>query len=259
MSILTEAYTEAEILQLFPVGSNVSVLFFDSSANGYKYYNGNNQTFSTLSTGVTPETVQDIIGSFIQGDSDVVTDYDDPNNVLNLSLSDTGVSAGQYGGGNGIPLITVDEKGRVVAISNGPSLVLGDNHYERSSQPATPPSNGTATLQDAYSFTTPTLDAGKYKVEFEWFVEPSSTSNNSIFRPLIDGQRFETSDGDLIDDIAFEGKDVGSDVRRPLRFKGFVTLANPASRTLALQHAAQAAAGTVVTHYCSVEMYRISP
>lgn len=258
MSVVVEGITETEVNDAFAIGNGFAVFFFDPSVNALKYKIGQSGSYQTLATGVTSEEVEDIIGAFIQGSADIGVNYDDPNNQLLLTLLNTSVTPGTYGGAN-IPIITVDAKGRVTDIQNGPSLVLGDNFFEESSQPASPPSNGTATLQNAYEFTTPNLQAGKYKFEFNFYCEPSSTSANSIYRALVDGQRFSDSQGVTIDDVTFEGKDVGSDIRRPVTIKGFFTFATSGSRTITLQHAAQGGSGTIVTHFCQVETYRISP
>lgn len=59
------------------------------------------------------------------GDTDVIASGTLAGGVVSLSLSDTGVEPGTYGGGIDIPIFTVDEKGRLSAAS-AQSLIAGN-------------------------------------------------------------------------------------------------------------------------------------
>lgn len=101
-----------------------------------------------------------------------------------LSLTNTGVVAGTYGGGN-VPQLTVDAKGRITSASNGPSLVLGDQFEQGSDNTAfTTTSNAN---QIAASFTTGNKPAGLYRLGMQWNWNINSTSSDAIFGIYIDG------------------------------------------------------------------------
>ena len=87
MSIVAESISESEINQLYEVGNDFAILFYDESVKAWKYKVGSDLSFRTFSTGVTPEEVQDIVGQFVAGANGVDVTYDDANNVLILEIN----------------------------------------------------------------------------------------------------------------------------------------------------------------------------
>ena len=80
------------------------------------------------------ETVQDLIGAAISGGTGLTATYDDDSGVVTIDLDDTTVTAGSYGSGTEIPSVTVDQQGRITAISTttvetsaGNLTVIADN------------------------------------------------------------------------------------------------------------------------------------
>lgn len=63
------------------------------------------------------ETVQDLIGAAIAGGTGLTAIYDDPSGIVTIDLDDTAVTPGSYGSGTAIPSLTVDQQGRITAIS----------------------------------------------------------------------------------------------------------------------------------------------
>lgn len=63
------------------------------------------------------ETVQDLIGAAISGGTGLTSSYDDGTGVVTIDLDDTAVTPGSYGSGTAIPSLTVDQQGRITAIS----------------------------------------------------------------------------------------------------------------------------------------------
>lgn len=63
------------------------------------------------------EAVQDVVGNTLVDSIDIDFIYNDLNNTLEAFLTTTGVVAGSYGTSNKVPVISVDNKGRVESVS----------------------------------------------------------------------------------------------------------------------------------------------
>lgn len=63
------------------------------------------------------EAVQDVVGNTLADSIDIDFIYNDITNTLEAFLTTTGVVAGSYGTSNKVPVISVDNKGRVESVS----------------------------------------------------------------------------------------------------------------------------------------------
>ena len=68
----------------------------------------------------TDERAQDAVGGILQDTANIDFTYDDPTNIISADLTLTGVTAGTYGSATQIPVLTVDNKGRIGTASNVP-------------------------------------------------------------------------------------------------------------------------------------------
>lgn len=68
-----------------------------------------------LGLGDVDEAVQDAVGSSLSGGTGLTLTYDDDAGTLVIDLDDTAVTAGEYGSSTAIPVITIDEQGRITA------------------------------------------------------------------------------------------------------------------------------------------------
>lgn len=101
-----------------------------------------------------------------------------------LSLSDTPVIPGVYGT-TGVPVITVDQKGRINNIVSGPAFILGDYFEEFIDD--SPFSTTSSSLQVAAGFTTSNKIPGKYRIGAYISWTNNSTSYDSIIGIYVDG------------------------------------------------------------------------
>ena len=63
------------------------------------------------------EGVEDTIAAALAGGTGIDITYDDPVNTITVDLADTAVTPAQYGSSSAIPIITVDQQGRITAAS----------------------------------------------------------------------------------------------------------------------------------------------
>lgn len=63
------------------------------------------------------EGVEDTIAAALAGGTGIGITYDDPVDTITVALADTTVTPAQYGSSNAIPVITVDQQGRITAAS----------------------------------------------------------------------------------------------------------------------------------------------
>ncbi len=61
------------------------------------------------------ERVDDRVAVLIDAGTGLTKTYDDAGNLLTIDLADTAVTAGSYGSGTEIPVITVDQQGRITS------------------------------------------------------------------------------------------------------------------------------------------------
>lgn len=73
------------------------------------------------------EAVQDAIGAAIVGGTALTSTYNDTTGLTTIDLDNTAVTPGSYGSGTAIPSITVDQQGRVTAISTNNVIVSAGN------------------------------------------------------------------------------------------------------------------------------------
>ena len=66
-----------------------------------------------LGLGDVNEAVQDAVGSSLSGGTGLTLTYDDVVNTLVIDLDNTAVTAGVYGSSTAIPVITIDQQGRI--------------------------------------------------------------------------------------------------------------------------------------------------
>tara|TARA_R100000482_G_C5085903_1_gene128383 strand:- start:59 stop:853 length:795 start_codon:yes stop_codon:yes gene_type:complete len=63
------------------------------------------------------EGVEDTIAAALAGGTGVDITYDDPVDTITVALADTAVTPAQYGSSTAIPIITVDQQGRITGAS----------------------------------------------------------------------------------------------------------------------------------------------
>lgn len=63
------------------------------------------------------EGVEDTIAAALAGGAGIGITYDDPVDTITVALADTAVTPAQYGSSTAIPIITVDQQGRITAAS----------------------------------------------------------------------------------------------------------------------------------------------
>jgi|TARA_Y100000015_G_scaffold37807_1_gene40068 hypothetical protein len=63
------------------------------------------------------EGVEDTIAAALAGGTGIGVTYNDPVDTITVALSDTAVTPAQYGSSSAIPIITVDQQGRITAAS----------------------------------------------------------------------------------------------------------------------------------------------
>ena len=63
------------------------------------------------------EGVEDTIAAALAGGTGIGITYDDPVDTITVALADTAVTPAQYGSSTAIPIITIDQQGRITAAS----------------------------------------------------------------------------------------------------------------------------------------------
>lgn len=76
--------------------------------------------YTDATTSLT-EYIQDITGGQIIDSTDIDATYNDTAGTTSLVLTTTGVTAGSYGSSSAVPVITIDSKGRITAVTTAAS------------------------------------------------------------------------------------------------------------------------------------------
>lgn len=75
------------------------------------------QTPSLIPVEAEAEGVEDTIAAALSGGTGIGITYDDPVDTITVALANTAVTPAQYGSSTAIPIITVDQQGRITAAS----------------------------------------------------------------------------------------------------------------------------------------------
>jgi len=91
------------------------------------YAKDQNKLYMVEETSLTPldylqledveEAVQDAIAEALAGGTGIEIDYNDEENTITVTLADTEVTAGEYGSSTEIPVLTIDQQGRITVAS----------------------------------------------------------------------------------------------------------------------------------------------
>ena len=125
---LTEYIQDATSVTIVP-GEGIDVVYDDTagtttvsgedattSNKGIASFNGTDFTVTSGAVTLNAERVEDIVGqqfTVAATHSGISASYNDVGSALNLSLTNTGVTAGAYGASTSIPVITIDAQGRI--------------------------------------------------------------------------------------------------------------------------------------------------
>lgn len=97
-------------------------IYFDTGDNTLYFWNGT----EWIPTSGSQEVIQDLIGSSINGGTGLTASYDDNSGTTTIDLDNTAVNPGSYGSSNAIPVISVDQQGRLTSASETTvSVALG--------------------------------------------------------------------------------------------------------------------------------------
>ena len=102
--------------------SNISASISDLVDGELCYAKDQNRLYMVEGTTLTQveadaEGIEDAIAAALAGGTGIGVTYDDPNDTITVALSDTAVTPAQYGSSSAIPIITVDQQGRITAAS----------------------------------------------------------------------------------------------------------------------------------------------
>lgn len=233
----------------------VGAMLTDSASVDFTYNDaGNSGSFAVLPAGVNHNALQNYVanehinhtsisisaGTGLSGGGDISINR-------TLSIANTGVTAGSYGGAAGVPNLTVNAQGQLTAISNGPALVLGDNfEYFEDLTAATTTSN---VYNTAATFTTTTKDVGQYRVASQIVFNPHATSNDVLFRVLVDGTQIGPEFKKEYSEIATQ--------QVVIQLWGYVNFAVATTHTITIQFRTETnASGTLTCQQVYTEMWR---
>lgn len=90
----------------------------------YMVENGVLTSIDYVLSATAAETIQDAIASSFVGGTGLSVVYNDAANTIAINLTNSGVTAGTYGSGETVPVLTVDQYGRVTGVSSS-SIDLG--------------------------------------------------------------------------------------------------------------------------------------
>ena len=125
--------------------------------------------------------------------------------------------------------------------------VFGSNFFEATDNTEVTYSSGT--LFEAYTFNSPSLDAGEYRIAATVQYKPASNTANDLFQMRIDGAQI----GQEYED---EGKDSQPDIRRLVPLRGYYTLDSNGPISLGI-FAARDGSGNGTIFSVSVEIWRV--
>lgn len=206
----------------------------------------NNATYLTLSTNsqLTSERVFTPSVNFLVTDGGAGGTY-------TLDLSNTGVSAGSYVS----PNITVDNKGRVTAISSS-GFVFGDEAENVSNELAGVTTS--TTYQTHLTLNTTSKPPGKYRIGYYYEWAHNDVSSNFLGRVQIDGTTIASIEQEPAD-AAGTSNIPGSNTDQRQIAGGFIirTFATAATHTITVQYASSSGGTISAIQNSRLEIWRV--
>jgi hypothetical protein len=117
MSLLPGGITLPELAGLPANPPPPGKFFVYMRAGAVRFYDSNSIEY-TLSTGITAEEVEDIVGGLIASGSGITVTYNDAGDVLTIALDDTAVAPDTYGAADRVSQVTVDQQGRITSATD---------------------------------------------------------------------------------------------------------------------------------------------
>ena len=252
-SLLTKSVDPANVPT--PDSPDWVELFYNIALGSYAFKKSDGSV-QTLSTGVTAEQVQDIVGAFIQQGTGITVNYDDGGNVMTIGIATVTfnkIESALQPGANISVLINDSNFQTDTQVTNAinnaiASQVIGDNYEDfEDLDTFSTTSNSFVT---AYTFTTTVKQPGRYRIFFKYKYEPSATSDDDLFRLNIDSTEDNWEN-------QVEGKDTGSDQNVPGLLLKHINFAVAGTHTIVVE-VRQTDGGTTVCKGVRGEMWRVS-
>lgn len=176
--------------------------------------------------------------------------------AVRVDLEDSGVVSGSYGDENNLLTLTVDDKGRVTAISTTPLAVQIFGSEYQYAENNTFTTTASTTFQEFLSLTTPSVPAGDYLIQWEYGWGCSDDTAEFCGRVQVD-DTVNLLDPDGAGQHLEEPQDAASDQVHIASGFRQVTLTN-AAHTIDLDFRRQGPTATARIFYGRLYIYRVA-